>query len=141
MAVEWMQVALVVSHPDGAVVTKDELASLDPEEGGLALRVVADRSKWQSALVLLLREDIEAHASDAEPSEAFARAVAIGFESAARWIAPRAAKIRALAAAGLRLRVIATGWIDHDQLDLDLPPAFLAACAEAGLAFQLVTNE
>jgi hypothetical protein len=44
-------------------------------------------------------------------------------------------------AAGLELSAFVGGWIDGDQMDLDLPAPFLQACGNAGLAISIVTND
>jgi hypothetical protein len=59
--------------------------------------------------------------------------------AAAAWLATRPRAFEAIREQGLTAIVRISGWIDCDQLDLDLPVEFLAACAAARLPVS--TNE
>lgn len=81
--------------------------------------------------------------SDAEePSEAFAEELDRRLVKAGNWLNGQSPSLfEALRQQGFYTRLLFTGWIDCDQMDLDLPPSFLKSCGILGLTVSIITND
>ena len=42
---------------------------------------------------------------------------------------------------GLEVEMFIDGWMDQDQMELTLPPPFLAACASRGVGIKVMSND
>lgn len=77
-----------------------------------------------------------------EPSESFAAELETRLTKAAGWLNKQPDSLfKSLRKSGYSTELLFTGWIDCDQMDLDLPPALLAACGKHGLKISIVTND
>ncbi len=77
-----------------------------------------------------------------EPTEAFAAELESRLTAAAHWIEKQPDGLfQSLREMGFFTRLLFTGWIDCDQLDLDLPPVLLSACGKHGLTISVITND
>lgn len=77
-----------------------------------------------------------------EPSEAFADELASRLTTTAKWLNKQPVVLfKALRDTGFNTDVLITGWIDCDQMDLDLPAVFLKACGRLGLKISIITND
>lgn len=81
--------------------------------------------------------------SDAkEPREAFVEELENRLTRAADWLGKQPPEVFAtLRESGFYTDLLFTGWIDCDQLDLDLPPVLLEACGKLGLKISIITND
>ncbi|PHR92737.1 MAG: hypothetical protein COA78_33280 [Blastopirellula sp.] len=80
--------------------------------------------------------------SDEEPSESFAAELETRLTEAAGWLNKQPTSLfKSLRKSGFNTRLLFTGWIDCDQMDLDLPPALLKACGKHGLKISIITND
>jgi hypothetical protein len=139
MAVETISVSLRASHPEGKRVP----AAMFMQKLVIARGDPAKKAKGPGDpcidLVLLAAEDF---ANEEEPSEAFAGALEQGLNEAARWLAKQSPPVfQALREAGFVTDVFIGAWIDLDQMDLNLPPNFLAQCGRHGLNISIITND
>jgi len=77
-----------------------------------------------------------------EPSEAFAAELQNKLTNVAQWLNKQPTTLfNTLRQAGFKTRVLFSGWIDCDQLDLDLPPVLLESCGRLGLQVSIITND
>ncbi|MCR9116607.1 MAG: hypothetical protein NXI22_06620 [bacterium] len=77
-----------------------------------------------------------------EPTEAFVAELENRLVAAAHWLDRQPDTLfRSLRDSGYFTILLFTGWIDCDQLDLDLPPALLSACGRLGLKVSIITND
>ena len=85
----------------------------------------------------------QAEFSDAEePSEAFAQELESRLAQATKWLDKQpVALFTNLRKTGFNTVVLFSGWIDCDQMDLDLPAVFLKACGRLGLKISIITND
>ncbi len=92
--------------------------------------------------VELLSLAVADYSGAGEPTEAFVAALKEALLKAAKWLAKQSPEVfQALRGAGFVTDVFIGAWIDSDQLDLDLPPEFLAECGRHGLTISLITND
>ena len=140
MGFDWIRVSLRSWKPGMTVGAEPfQLLNLQPGDG---LQSSEGSSEGQAALIYFVDEELASHTAADEPSAAFAQAVRAGLIRGAAWIESRpAGAFDRCRAAGLELDVFVGGWIDQDQMDLDLPAQFLRACGNAGLAISIVTND
>jgi len=141
-------IALQASRRDGRGVTSAEfLEPLDIRpgevEGGQA-----DAGSWAAGLVYLaiIRYSAFAHIDTSvdagAQSEAFFAGVIEAFRVAARFLDQRPPSVTAgIRAAGLSLRLFVDVRMDQDQMELELPPEILAACARHGLGVYVISND
>ena len=77
-----------------------------------------------------------------EPTEAFVAELESRLTNVAHWLEKQpAALFQSLRGKGFFTNLIFTGWIDCDQLDLDLPSPLLFACGKLGLKISIITND
>ena len=140
MSAEWIRISLRAWAPDSIV--GDELAqilSLTPGDGFLSR---PGDEPGQASVIELVDEEREHHADSDEPSESFAEAVRESLLRAAAWLESRPPGAFAeCRRRGWKVDIFVGAWIDQDQLDLDLPAAFLLACGKAELAISIITND
>jgi len=139
MSIENISVSLRAWHRDGehepAAALLSQLA-ITPSDG-----VQRAESPGVPRIQLISLSSDEFVGQD-EPSEAFAAALKAGFLNAARWMAKQPTDVsRSLHTDDLLADVFIGAWIDSDQMDLILPPEFLAECARHGLPVTLITND
>jgi hypothetical protein len=94
----------------------------------------------------IVRETDFAHVDKARDagaqSEAFYRAVIDAFRDAGRFLELRPAEMTAkMRATGLSIRIFVDVRMDQDQMELELPPDFLAACGRHGLPIYVISND
>lgn len=148
MAVGSVLIALQASRPDGSGVTSAEfLGPLDIKPGEVE-GARADGGPWASGMVYfsIVRETDFAHvdtASDAgAQSEAFYRTVIDAFRDVGRFLESRPSETTAkMRATGLSMRIFVDVRMDQDQMELELPPEFLAACGRHGLPIYVISND
>ena len=81
-------------------------------------------------------------ANDEEPSESFAAELETRLVKAAGWLDKQPDSLfSSLRSSGFKTDLLFTGWIDCDQMDLDLPPALLSSCGKHGLKISIITND
>jgi hypothetical protein len=123
---------------------------LDPLaiQPGEAEATSADAGPWASGMVYLavVRYSAFAHvdksADAGAQSEAFHAGVVEAFRAAGRFLDGRAPGVTAaMRAAGLSLRLFVEVRMDQDQMELELPPEFLAACGRHGLGVYVISND
>ena len=77
-----------------------------------------------------------------EPTEAFVAELESRLTKIAQWLEKQpVALFQSLREKGFFTNLLFTGWIDCDQLDLDLPPPLLSACGKHGLKVCIITND
>jgi len=141
MSLEWIRISLRGWKPD-AIVGRElfDLLNITPQEH-LEIREGTDVGE-ASAITLVDAQIAPPTSPTDEPSEIFAETVRQGLERAARWIATRPeGAFDRCRNSGMNLDIFIGGWIDQDQMDLSLPPAFLHACGTAGLEISIITND
>jgi hypothetical protein len=100
------------------------------------------RAKSQRARIILFAVEVRECAHAEEPTEEFVGRVRVGFEAATRVLAGCSSEgLARWRDVGGRADVFIRGWMDQDQIDLDLPPAFLAECARLDLPIRICTND
>lgn len=101
-----------------------------------------DAVKKRKTLVDLLLIEQSEFTDAEEPSEVFAEELASRLTIAAEWLNKQPVTLfKALRRTGFNTNVLITGWIDCDQMDLDLPAVFLKACGRLGLKISIITND
>jgi hypothetical protein len=74
--------------------------------------------------------------------EDFSKRLTVAFGEIAEWLAARPASVfEEFRKSGLQLMFLMNLWIDDNQLDLALPPEFLAACGRLGIKVSILSNE
>lgn len=90
----------------------------------------------------LMSIEIGEFADAYEPTEAFVAELESRLTNIACWLEKQpVALFETLREKGFFTNLLFTGWIDCDQLDLDLPPLFLLACGKLGLKISIITND
>lgn len=85
--------------------------------------------------------EISEFAETVEPTEAFVTELESRLIKTANWLEKQpVALFQLLREKGFFTNLLFTGWIDCDQLDLDLPPPLLFACGKLGLKICIITN-
>jgi hypothetical protein len=148
MSIGSVLIGLQASREDGRGVTTAEfLAPLNIRTDEVDA-VRADGGSWGSGMFYLavVRFSGFAHidtAADAgAQSEAFYAGVVEGFRNAGRFLDRRPPEVTAaMRAAGLSLRLFVDVRMDDDQMELEFPPEFLAACSRHGLGVYLISND
>jgi hypothetical protein len=140
VGVDQAELWLAAYHPDGRGVSGDQFAPAFGREVA-PYEVSGDGEVGTNARLDVFQLALEDYQDAAEPSEAFFAAVASAFEEFARWLS----QVPSDAFAGLRGEGIVVDawiylWIDQDQLELVLPPAFLAELARLQLPLQLMSE-
>lgn len=80
--------------------------------------------------------------NEEEPSESFATELEVRLTKAAGWLDRQPVSLfKSLRNSGFNTDLLVTGWIDCDQIDLDLPPALLMSCGIHGLKISIITND
>lgn len=95
-----------------------------------------------SPRVDLMSIEIGEFADAYEPTEAFVAELESRLTNIAYWLEKQpVALFQSLRKNGFFTNLLFTGWIDCDQLDLDLPPPLLFACGRLGLKISIITND
>jgi len=138
MSLESIRVSLRAWRPDGQPIEASVFDRLVLGTGDATRKAAGPGAPRVELLAL----DAADFARAPEPSEAFAAALREGLARAAAWLAKQPRQVfKELFEAGVTIDIFIGAWIDVDQMDLDLPPAFLEACGERGLAISLITND
>lgn len=133
---------------DGRGVTTGEfIAPLEIRPGEVE-GIRADAGEWAAGMVYfaVVRSSSFAHAdtmTDAgAQSEAFFAGVVEAFRAAGRFLDRRSPEVTAaMRLAGLSLRLFVEPRMDQDQMELEFPPDFLAACSRHGLGVYVISND
>lgn len=147
MAVASVLIGLQASGRDRGVTAVEFLAPLAIEPGEVeAIR--ADGGPWASGMVYLgvvrfsAFDSVDSSIDAGAQSEAFHAGVIDAFRAAGRFLDRRSPEVTAaLRSAGLSLRVFVEVRMDQDQMELEFPPAFLAACGRHGLGIYVLSND
>jgi hypothetical protein len=100
------------------------------------------RLHGQATRVVFFRGGPEDYASSAEPSEAFAAALAGALHDMAAWLRERSVEdFGRVRGRGVRLDISISGAVTDDQFELGLPSALLEAAGARGLDVKIVTND
>ncbi len=138
MGVEYFKVTLQVYRYVGGPPPADQFLGrllVSPEDG--AVKVKKPRPR-----VDLVEVESAAFQEAEEPNEAFVAELDRRLKRVAGWLERQPATLFAeLRDAGFCTQLLFTGWIDCDQLDLDLPPELLRICGELGLSISIITND
>ena len=138
MAVDHFSVSLQVWHISGCRPKPAEFLDQIVDSSS----DFAKKRKTPNQRVDLLRIQRSEFADAEEPSEAFAAEFEQRLIAVADWIDKQPkALFGTLRKAGFSTDLLFTGWIDGDQMDLDLPPKLLAACGKLGLKISIITND
>ena len=148
MSVGSVLIGLQASRQDGRGVTSDEfLAPLDIQTEVIEA-TSADDGAWASGMVYfgVVRHSAFVHVDTSKDagaqSEAFHQGVIEAFRVAGRFLDRRRPEItESLRASGLSLRLFVDVRMDQDQMELEFPPEFLAACGRHGLGVYLISND
>jgi hypothetical protein len=140
VGVNQVELWLAAYHPDGRGVPGDRLATSFGREVA-PYQVSGEGDVGTNARLDVFQLVLEDYQDAPEPSEVFFAAVASAFEDFARWLS----QVPADAFAGLRREGIVVDawiylWIDQDQMELVLPPAFLTELARLQLPLQLMSE-
>jgi len=143
--VEWLEFTLRAWDRNGRKIPRadflDRLA-FDPAD---TARAESGPGAQRVRLLSVSREEF-AHVDTTQDagaqSEAFAAALHEGLVEAAKWLTRQpVAVFEELRAVGHVTDVFIDGWMDQDQLDLDLAAEFVQACGKLGLSISVCTNE
>lgn len=134
---------LRASSEAGSRIAHDEfLGKLDYVVGSDVVAIEKSKKAWQSALVILAQMDLSSLTNVEEPSELFDLETKKQLSTATDWLAKQPIGVfDAFRSTGLQIDVFISSWIDCDQFDLELPPKFLLACGERGMAITICTND
>lgn len=148
MSVGSVLIGLQASRADSRGVTAREFVEPLEIHEGEAEAVRADGGEWASGMVYLsvVRPSDFAGVDDSvdavAPTEAFDAGVIDAFRDAAGFLDRRPPEVTArLRACGLSLRLFVEVRMDQDQMELEFPPEFLAACGRHGLRLCVITND
>ena len=138
MAVEHLEATLQVCRFNGGAVKTDEFLDKLVVESGDNVK----KRKRPNARVDVMTIQQTEFADAEEPSEAFAETLAARLHDASIWLNKQDVELfDELRAKGFNTDFLITGWINADQLDLDLPPSLLRACGTLGLKITIITND
>jgi len=85
---------------------------------------------------------VDTSADAGAQSEAFFAGVVEAFRSTGEFLERRPPKVTAgLRRAGLSLRLFVELRMDQDQMELEFPPEFLAACGRHGVGVYVISND
>jgi len=148
MSVGSVLIGLVASRGDGRGVTTSEFLSPLAIQPGEVEATLADGGAWTSGVVYLavIRHSAFSHVDktvDAgAQSEAFHAGVVEAFRAAERFLDRRPPAVTAaMHAAGVALRLFVEVRMDQDQMELEFPPEFLAACGRHSLGVYVISND
>jgi hypothetical protein len=148
MSVGSVLIGLQASRKDGLGVTSGEfLTPLDIQPGEVEM-TRADGGAWESGMVYfaVVRYSAFSHvdtsADAGAQSEAFFAGIVEAFRAAGRFLDRRQPDVLDwMRAVGLSLRLFIDVRMDHDQMELEFPPEFLAACGRHRLGIYLISND
>lgn len=148
MAVGSVYIGLQASRRDGQGVTTSEFLTplnIGPDE---VLERRADGGQWASGMVCfaIVRQNAFAHVDTSvdagAQSEAFHAGVVEAFRGVAKFLDQRAPEVTAcIRSEGIALRLFVDVYMDQDQMELELPPEFLAACGRHRIGMYVMTND
>lgn len=148
MSVGSVLIALQASRSDGRSVTTAEFITPLAIQTGEVEALRADEGPWASGLVYfaVIRYSDFDHvdkAGDAgAQSEAFFSGVVEAFQAVARFLDQRPVDVFSkMRANGLSIRIFVEVRMNQDQMELELPSEFLAACGRHGLGFNVISND
>lgn len=148
MSVLSVLIALQASCTDGRGVTSAGFIEPLQIEPGEVEDAVADRGQWASGMVYFAVvwqsdfDDVDVSVDGGAQSEAFFHGIIKAFRATGKFFDRRPTSVTALMrATGLSLRMFVEIRMDQDQMELELPPEFLAACGRHGIGIYLISND
>jgi hypothetical protein len=109
------------------------VADAGEEAGGMIYFAVVRHSDFSH---------VDKSADAGAQSEAFFAGIGNAFRATAQFLDHRSPSITdSIRAAGLCLRLFIEIRMDQDQMELELPPEFLAACGRHGLGVYVISND
>jgi hypothetical protein len=140
MSVGSILIGLQASRKDGQGVTSAEFLAPLAIRTGEVEATCADGGEWTSGMVYfaVVRhcdfDHVDKSADAGAQSEAFFAAGVDALRTAGRFLDARSPEVTAaMRAAGVSLRLFIEIRMDDDQMELEFPPEFLAACGRHGL--------
>ena len=136
-------IALQASFPDGReVASNDFIAPLAIGESDGVEATQAEGGEWSSGMVYFPVTRLSTFARETEPHEAFAAGVHRALLTAAAFLDRRSADaMNKLRSKGLSLRLFIDVRMDQAQMELVLPPEFMAACGRHRLGVFVISND
>lgn len=136
-------IALQASYRDGCGITSQgSLAPLGIDEEDQVEATITDGGEWSSGMVYFPATRLGTFADEAAPHEAFEIGVRKALLAAAAFLDRRSPEvISELRATGLSLRMFIDVRMDQDQMELVLPPEFVAACGRHRLGVFIISND
>lgn len=148
MSVGSVLIGLQASHEDGDNISTAAFLTPFAIKSGEIESVVADAGEWASGMIYfaVVRHsdfaNVDKSADAGAQTEAFFAGVENAFCATARFLDQRSPAITAsVRDAGLSLRLFIEIRMDQDQMELELPPEFLAACGRHGLGVYVISND
>jgi hypothetical protein len=148
MSVGSVLIGLQASRAGGRGIATDEFLTPLNIQPGEVEAARADGGEWASGMVYLsvvrlsAFADIDDSIDAGAPTEAFFAGLVEAFRAAGRFLDRRPPEVlAALRAVGLSLRLFVDVRMDDDQMDLELPPEFLAACGRHALTVYIISND
>jgi len=98
-------------------------------------------SAWEASIITFYEDELIAYKSETEPNEIFVASIEAAFTRITNWLNQRSIeKLNDLRSNGVKIDIFIGLWIDNDQFDLQLPPAFLSACGRLDLKIDIISN-
>lgn len=148
MTVRSVLIGLQASREDGLGVASAEFLGPLGIQSGEVEGTRAERGPWASGMVYLAVvrysafDHVDTTTDAGAQSEAFATGVVEGFRAAGRFLDRRPTEALAvIRAAGVSLRLFIEVRMNQDQMELNFPPEFLAACGRHGLGVYVISND
>jgi hypothetical protein len=148
MSVGSVLIGLQASRNDGLGVTAQQFLvplSIQPDEVEAAW---ARGGAWESGMVELAIvrfsdfDHVDTTDDAGAQSEAFYAGIIEAFREAGRFLDGRSPQVTAtMRLAGLALRLFVDVRMDQDQMEVEFPPEFLAACGRHNLSIYLISND
>jgi hypothetical protein len=148
MSVGAVLIGLQASRADGNGVTMDEfIAPLEIQSGEVeSARADGDEESCGMVYFAVINQSEFSHVDTSVDagarSEAFSEHVLEAFRAAASFLYRRSPDVTAtMRAAGLSLQILVEIRMDQDQMELEFPPEFLAACGRHKLKMYVISND
>ena len=137
--IERIEMSLAAHFPRGRALTDADF--LQHLQVG-AREIDRTSAPGRTNRVVLLKAAFRDFEGPIDAPDHFAAYVERGFADAATWLAEQpVAVFESFTARGLELNVFIDMWIDGNQMNLELPPAFLRECGLRGVRLHAYTNE
>jgi hypothetical protein len=143
MGLETVEVSLRVWTGTADTVPDDSfLNRLSYDIGKDVEGVDSSDSPWKTARVILASVEMKDLQDAEEPTEAFSQMLNEKLIRSATWLQQQdPVVLQSLRESGHKTDIYIGGWLDDDQLDLNLPAEFIAACARHQLPITLINND